>query len=495
MDDVNTSNLIIKNTYNMTKFSALAAVLTLTVSSVHAQDFTVLSTPEDVYTNSIEDVSGAKAEFQAVLDNAASTDAQKTTAMQAYMQQASPRPGYGFDMSFLLSYNELTDDNSGKYSQEALAEAWKTEVPNLVFGANDVFRQYRTDKAGLYMRVAAAEQFKAEASYDKFALYQNVTLSEGAYLLKSGAFVAGLAGAANLAAGETRSSAVIGGGVLADYSVNFTMKSAEEIKLGFVRNDKAGGLTQICFNNMFLYKVSDIIAITDDATAGLSTATDVNVQLCREFKADEYTPVCLPFIIENWRDVFADLVAWNNYADGEMVFNTIKGNNTQARKPYLVKTKEDITADNYLTFKGVDIAMGTAANPSKPGSWVKSVGEGEEPFPVFMEGNWAAATVPAGSYYLDGETWKLSDGTAPLKAFSAYMNAEALAEKPASISLAVNPGTVTVIEHTVAADENAIVNVYNIQGMTVRRGVHASEATAGLPAGIYIVNKRKVIVK
>lgn len=480
----------------MKKFSALAvAVLAMTASSVHAQDFTVLTTPEDVYNNSIEDVSGAKAEFQTVLDDAASTDEQKTAAMQAYMQQASPIPGFGFDMSFLLSYNALTADNSGKYTQAALAEAWKTDVPDLTFGASDVFIQYRTDKAGLYMRVNAPAQFKAATSYDKFALYQNVTLSEGAYQLKSGAFVAGLASAANLAAGEARGAAIIGGGVLADYSVNFTMKSTEEIKLGFVRNDKAGNLTQICFNNMYLYKVSNIIAITDNATAGLSTATDVNVQLCREFKANEFTPICLPFIIENWRDIFSDLIAWNNYTDGKIVFNSISGANTQARKPYLVKTKEDITTDNYLTFKGVDISMGSAANPSKPGTWVKSVGEGEEAFPMFMTGNWAAGTVPAGCYYLDGDSWKLSDGTAPLKAFSAYMNAEALVEKPESIQMSVNPGIATIIEHTVATDADALVNVYNLQGIAVRKGVRNADATADLPAGIYIVNNRKILVK
>ena len=39
------------------------------------------------------------------------------------------------------------------------------------------------------------------------------------------------------------------------------------------------------------------------------------------------------------------------------------------------------------------------------------------------------------------------------------------------------------------------VDVYNLQGMLVRRGVMADEATQGLPAGIYIVDGKKISVK
>lgn len=474
----------------MKKFSALAAaVLALAATPVQAQDFTVLSTPEDVFINSTEDVNGAKAEFQTVLADVNSTDEQKTAAMQTYMQQASPKPGFGFDMSFLLSYNALSSENSGKYSEVALAEAWQTDVPGLSFGANKVFIQFSTEKAGLYMRVNAPEQFKAEASYNKFALYQNVTLTEGAYQLKSGAFVAGLASAANLAAGDDRSAAITGGGVLANYTVNFKMTSTEDIKLGFVRNDKAGGLTQICFNNMYLYKVSDIIEIKNDATAPLDAAENVNVQLSRDFSTGEYTPICLPFVIENWREIFDDLIIWNNYNGEELTFGTISGANTQARKPYLAKPKADINADNYLVFRGVNIQKGNA------GTWIKSVTEGEDAFPVFMAGNWAAGTVPAGCYYLDGETWKLSDGTATIPAFSAYIDATALTERPETLKMNTGNSTATIVDNAIVSDADATVNVYNLQGIAVRRNVSAKSATEALPAGIYIIAGKKVIVK
>ena len=475
----------------MKKFSALAAaVLALAATSVQAQDFILLSTPEDVFNNSTEDVDGAKAEFQTVLADINSTDEQKTAAMQSYMQQASPKPGYGFDMSFLLSLNAVNEENKGKYTQGALAEAWHTDVPDVVFGANKVLTFGTATTKEMYLRVNAPAQFKLESSYNKFAAYQTVTLSEGAYQLSSFAFVNGLAKAANLAAGDNLGTDIVGlGSGMTSYTVNFKMAATEEIKLGYVRNATAGNLNYIAFNNMYLYKVSDLIEITDNATEGLAAATDVNIQLSRNFTAGQYTPICLPFIIENWREIFDDLIIWNNYNEDGLSFGTISGANTQARKPYLAKPKADINAENYLVFRGVDVQKGNA------GTWIKSVAEGEDAFPVFMAGNWAAGTVPAGCYYLDGETWKLSNGTATLPAFSAYIDATALSKHPETLNMNVTAGTATIIDNTLVSDADVIVTVYNLQGMPVRRNVVVSDATTGLPAGIYIVGGKKVMVK
>gem|GEM_PF-3287091 len=46
-----------------------------------------------------------------------------------------------------------------------------------------------------------------------------------------------------------------------------------------------------------------------------------------------------------------------------------------------------------------------------------------------------------------------------------------------------------------AESEDAMVDVYTVSGICVRRGVNASEATTGLPAGIYIAGGRKIAVK
>ena len=43
--------------------------------------------------------------------------------------------------------------------------------------------------------------------------------------------------------------------------------------------------------------------------------------------------------------------------------------------------------------------------------------------------------------------------------------------------------------------ENTLVNVYNMQGVVVARDVDKATATQGLPAGLYIVGDKKVLVK
>lgn len=470
----------------MKQFSALLFSVMATVGATQAQDFTVLTTPESVYANSIEDVAGAKAEFKAVLDNASATDTEKTTAMQTYQQNATPTPGYAFDMTYLMSYTAVTADNVGKYTQAKLAEAWQNDIDGLTFGSDKVLAAQAPEGKSAYMCVNSAI-LGEESSYDKFAAYQNVTLSKGSYVLESEAYVYGAAKTVNLAAGTAVSADIIGGGVMSDYSVSFKMDNYGDIKIGFLRNSTVGTLSRIYFNNVELYKVSSIIAIKDDATAGLAEATDVDIQLCRDFEAGVYVPICLPFIIENWRDIFDDLQLWNNYADGELTFATISGANTQARKPYLAKTKTSISADDYLMFYGVDIQKGNA------GSWTRSVAEGEDPFPVKMVGNWAASTVPAGCYYLSGSEWKLSDGTATIPAFSAYIDATELAEHPATLKMNNGSGTASVLDSVLSSETPAITNVYNLQGIMLRSNVETAQALEGLPAGIYIVNGKKIL--
>lgn len=57
-----------------------------------------------------------------------------------------------------------------------------------------------------------------------------------------------------------------------------------------------------------------------------------------------------------------------------------------------------------------------------------------------------------------------------------------------------NDGVFTGIE-SVAAETAAVVSVYNMQGVCVRAAVEAADATADLPAGLYIVGGKKVMVK
>ena len=43
--------------------------------------------------------------------------------------------------------------------------------------------------------------------------------------------------------------------------------------------------------------------------------------------------------------------------------------------------------------------------------------------------------------------------------------------------------------------QDQLVNVYNLSGQLIRRNINRHEATQGLPAGMYVVGHKKVIVK
>lgn len=469
----------------MKKIFTLATMALAFSAAVQAQDFTTLTTPEEILANSLENEAGAKTAFEAVLDNAEATDAEKADAMHLYMQLSTPAPGYAYDMSFLLSYNAVHET----VSTTTLNTAWKTEVPGVdTTPSQRWIKTNGNDNANPPVPTTALvanyqTAFQAEESFGKFIVYQEVELTAGAYYLSADAYAAGAAKCANLAAGDAVSDPIIGGGVLKAYNVSFNITDASQnVKIGIKRNDTAGKLTHIYFNDMYLYKVSNIIAIKDDANGALAAAEGVDVQLQREFKAGVYYPICLPFVISDWHEYFEEVVAWVANDAESISFNNSSAQ-TMARKPYLVKVAQDITKDNYLTFKNVTITSGNA------GSWTKN------DYPdMKMVGNWAAGTVPADCYYLEDGSWKLSDGTAPLTSFSAYMDATVAAAHPEVMAMKVNNQVVTsIVEVAEAADAPAIVNVYNLQGMVVKAGVSEADALEGLPRGLYIVNGKKVV--
>ena len=56
-------------------------------------------------------------------------------------------------------------------------------------------------------------------------------------------------------------------------------------------------------------------------------------------------------------------------------------------------------------------------------------------------------------------------------------------------------GTISAIHGVTVNGEAALVNVYSLSGVQVRSNVKAEDATKGLPAGLYIVGQKKVLVK
>lgn len=60
--------------------------------------------------------------------------------------------------------------------------------------------------------------------------------------------------------------------------------------------------------------------------------------------------------------------------------------------------------------------------------------------------------------------------------------------------MGVDAGT-SAVANVDVTDADATVNVYNAAGMLVRGNVNAADAVRDLPAGLYIVGNKKVLVK
>ena len=87
--------------------------------------------------------------------------------------------------------------------------------------------------------------------------------------------------------------------------------------------------------------------------------------------------------------------------------------------------------------------------------------------------------------------YKVMAGSEPtIKPYRAYINAD-VAE--ANIVALLLPGIGTGIDGIVA--EDALVNVYDLNGILVRENVKLGQALEGLSKGIYIVNGTKKAVK
>ena len=80
-----------------------------------------------------------------------------------------------------------------------------------------------------------------------------------------------------------------------------------------------------------------------------------------------------------------------------------------------------------------------------------------------------------------------------LSQMSEYTEAVGVNQRLISLGGSNDDGTTGV--EGIAAEEDALVDVYTIGGVQVRSQVAASEATDGLAKGIYIVNGKKVVVK
>ena len=221
--------------------------------------------------------------------------------------------------------------------------------------------------------------------------------------------------------------------------------------------------------------------------------------LSRKFEKGKWTSLCLPFSVSEtqFKEIFGDsarIVTYDSIIDRRAQFTQHVYRMMEAGRPYFIKPSKDLdnlTAHHVTLEAGIDPATKDHAGSGSGMTFT-------------FRGNLLPVTLKPYDYTIykvkaEGVN-RLGYKTVSynLKPFHAYLennNAD-----PAASRLAVDGDIINGID--AVTDDDSFVrrgdilsygnNVYDLQGVEVRRG---TTDTTGLPAGIYVVNGKKILVK
>ena len=214
-----------------------------------------------------------------------------------------------------------------------------------------------------------------------------------------------------------------------------------------------------------------------------ATAMPIVDGYTRTVTSGNYGTICLPYAVSagDYDGVEFFSVAGKVMEDGEataIVLN--EETELEAGKPYVFSATTD---------KLIAIYSGEAASAEVDGNG--------------LVGSFGGTTVDGGMYLLKNNTVKLlGEAGGRIEANRAYFDlsqmseyTEAVGVNQRLISLGGSNDDGTTGVEGIAAEEDALVDVYTIGGVMVRSQVEASGATDGLAKGLYIVDGKKVVVK
>lgn len=177
----------------------------------------------------------------------------------------------------------------------------------------------------------------------------------------------------------------------------------------------------------------------------------------------------------------------SSYSNGTLVFDEVTGT-LEANTPYLVKAKESTSlfTDNTLenvSVKAMAAGSVTAGDATHIGTYTykNSTRNGKDD-------EFNGKTIYG---YYEGKFYKAT-GTWTLLAFRTLI---AVNGSSAVQSLSIDLGDETTAIDVIGLDNAENVDVYTLSGLKLRTGVNSNAALRGLPAGIYVVNGKKVVNK
>ena len=247
------------------------------------------------------------------------------------------------------------------------------------------------------------------------------------------------------------------------------------------------GATGYCQDDFeFTVKVGGTITYSDTQTyddGDFIPVNNVNVNVQRAVKADNWNTICLPFSM-------TESQISTVFGSDAVVAEFTKVTEMSAHHPYLLKVKTGIDAATGFTVNGVDVARLPESGSPQTGSDgnlfigayapIANLGSADHPLAFISNSNLYYAT-----------------GNSSLKGFRGYFDFKDLKDyisgsaAASNLSLFVDGEEATSIEG-VTTNNLPVEGVFDLQGRKVQIGDKGLDA---LQKGIYIVNGKKVTVK
>lgn len=231
------------------------------------------------------------------------------------------------------------------------------------------------------------------------------------------------------------------------------------------------------------YDINASSGVIDIKKSGLA-----NITMLRSFKKG-WNTVCLPFTITSYDltggDYYGDYMGTTNAQSfvssnqNSLTFDAVKDDQLEANIPYLVYFSEDLDYTDESPFYYGGKVEATNPTPVEHNGFT-------------FVGNYEASKSMQGLYGVasEGDVQKIMLGTAgsTLPATCAYFTTNNLNAN--GLRICFDGGEVTGINQVNGAQAQSAGAVYNLQGIKV-----SNRGTNNLPAGLYIMQGKKVIVK
>lgn len=231
------------------------------------------------------------------------------------------------------------------------------------------------------------------------------------------------------------------------------------------------------------YDINASSGVIDIKKSGLA-----NITMLRSFKKG-WNTVCLPFTITSYDltggDYYGDYMGTTNAQSfvssnqNSLTFDAVKDDQLEANIPYLVYFSEDLDYTDEAPFYYGGKVEATNPTPVEHSGFT-------------FVGNYEASKSMDGLYGVasEGDVQKIMLGTAgsTLPATCAYFTTKNMNAN--GLRICFDGGEVTGINQVNGAQAQSAGAVYNLQGIKV-----SNRGTNNLPAGLYIMQGKKVIVK